>query len=554
MVKVDSINREKKGVLKIAYKELDKELKKVGLERFLSQVYKRNLTLTQLMIEVGVEEKVVESLKMRNLSLIVGEIINHLKYQITKTESGNRRFEIVNRYFGLDGNMPAKLTTLGAKHKISRERARQIKERCLHQMRYADSIKQLEELIVILSYQYRRRVFENLDSGTVDGGNDDSVALLSHRNLSMVGDTASLTDEQRTAYLGLLNCNRVKVVGCSGSGKTMLAILLAMKLASSGKKVLFTCYNKALAVYLDSVFANQPNLTVSSYHALCLRLGNLAKVKIPGGWTVRTFDKKYPKVLERAVEIDPNLKFDSIIVDDAQNFKMKWWQSLIACLTDPKTGGLYCFMDDNRLFYERKNQQPDFKLLFELKKNLRSPKRLMPLLQAGYISNDKMNPLGITGTFPEFYSCKSKSDVTTTVTHLVDELTSTTGMKASEIAILTHKIEKESTTYGITTKRNGPLILRYSPSSRHAIISRVAKFSGLEKRCVILADLDDEFARMDEEEKLKLIYLAASRCSERFIMVGNRSGWGAINLIRPMAVSQSEFVASMGTDNINANI
>jgi len=61
------------------------------------------------------------------------------------------------------------------------------------------------------------------------------------------------TDEQVQALRLLRSQPRLLVEGGAGTGKTLLAVALAREHAAQGRAVLFTCFNKALAVALAAV-------------------------------------------------------------------------------------------------------------------------------------------------------------------------------------------------------------------------------------------------------------------------------------------------------------
>ena len=56
-----------------------------------------------------------------------------------------------------------------------------------------------------------------------------------------------LTDRQCAALDILKNFDNMLVRGCAGSGKTIMAVKLAQRLAVQGKSVLLLCYNQLLA-------------------------------------------------------------------------------------------------------------------------------------------------------------------------------------------------------------------------------------------------------------------------------------------------------------------
>ena len=64
---------------------------------------------------------------------------------------------------------------------------------------------------------------------------------------------------------------RVAVRGGAGTGKTVLAVEKARRLAGEGFRTLLTCYNRQLADHLSRVCAGTDNLDVMSFHQLCHR-------------------------------------------------------------------------------------------------------------------------------------------------------------------------------------------------------------------------------------------------------------------------------------------
>ena len=111
----------------ITFKQCVTELKRQGLERLLSAIYQREVSVNLLLVEGGASPAVLEALRYRNTGYMTELMIAELKSLISKSEGGERRYQIIERYFGLDGNMPARLSSMATKHNVSRERIRQIK-------------------------------------------------------------------------------------------------------------------------------------------------------------------------------------------------------------------------------------------------------------------------------------------------------------------------------------------------------------------------------------------------------------------------------------------
>src|SRR5262249_45704755 len=75
-----------------------------------------------------------------------------------------------------------------------------------------------------------------------------------------------LTAEQFTVLDQLARNRRVLVTGSAGTGKTMLALEKARRLARFGANTLLTCFNRPLAEHLARAAAGISGLTVLNYH------------------------------------------------------------------------------------------------------------------------------------------------------------------------------------------------------------------------------------------------------------------------------------------------
>ena len=141
----------------------------------------------------------------------------------------------------------------------------------------------------------------------------------------------SLTASQVKTLMSLRQQKRLIVEGCAGSGKTLLAVQLAREHSGAGKKVLFTCYNKNLAEFLSAEFVGTPSVDVMNYHHLvevmCVKYSIPFKVPQDNEARKTFFLDTCPLLLEQAAQslVD---KYDTIIVDEAYDFKSLWWLSL----------------------------------------------------------------------------------------------------------------------------------------------------------------------------------------------------------------------------------
>src|SRR5438128_2624084 len=87
----------------------------------------------------------------------------------------------------------------------------------------------------------------------VKGG---AVSLLDGTAADVAKELIRLTDQQIAVLQGLRRYRRMLIYGGAGTGKTVLAMAQARRLASEGFNVLLLCFNEPLGHKLNTEFAN----------------------------------------------------------------------------------------------------------------------------------------------------------------------------------------------------------------------------------------------------------------------------------------------------------
>lgn len=162
----------------------------------------------------------------------------------------------------------------------------------------------------------------------------------------------SATNEQMAVMRMLRTQKRLLIEGGAGTGKTLLAISLAREHAALGRRVLFTCYNKALAQQIAAAVADIPAIRVQHFHdmvARCVREAGL-EYRVPKDPADRVgfFRDDCPELLMLASERLAE-RYDTLIVDEGADFMATWWLALEAL------GGSgfhwYCFYDRHQTIF-----------------------------------------------------------------------------------------------------------------------------------------------------------------------------------------------------------
>jgi ATP:corrinoid adenosyltransferase len=130
------------------------------------------------------------------------------------------------------------------------------------------------------------------------------------------------TEGQARAIEGLRDQGQVVIRGGAGTGKTLLAVQEAIRLADSGKKTLFTCFTKAVAAHVEHS-VQRPGLRVAHIDSLIsflIRAGETEDqipTDIDDG---ERFDLYRPLAALEAIErLRDSVRYDAIVVDEGQD-------------------------------------------------------------------------------------------------------------------------------------------------------------------------------------------------------------------------------------------
>lgn len=186
------------------------------------------------------------------------------------------------------------------------------------------------------------------------------------------------------------------MIGGAGTGKTWLALEQARRLAGQGQQVALVCYSRGLARYFERMAGSWPSGERPAYVGLFLDLPIRWGAERGSDDDSDYWERRLPVCLgELAVERRPQDRFDSVVVDEAQDFGEPWWPSLLACLRDPGTGGLFVFLDESQRVFARQGEVPIELPPYALDENIRNTKRIAQLFSS--LSGEPLKPRGLEG-------------------------------------------------------------------------------------------------------------------------------------------------------------
>lgn len=344
--------------------------------------------------------------------------------------------------------------------------------------------------------------------------------------LKMLDDEFLRLTEAQSRVLDLMrDSRRVLVKGCAGSGKTLLALEKAMRLASEGLKVLLLCYNIPLAEWLK-VTASRENsdVTVSHFHGICEQFSKFAGIsyKTPDGQSRLTefFDTVAPNCLDHAIKAGVGPRFDAIIVDEGQDFIGEWWIIIEDLLKDQKNGYLYIFYDPDQNIFSRK-----FGFLIEeakvtLDRICRNTRQI-----SGYVNrvsgmNHEAADFTMDGPEPCEVEVTTDEEELAAVEKIVRELIFQKKIHPEQIVIVGSRRRQNSPFSKHNVIAGIPLIDEADENADGAIKGKIRyatvyRFKGLESDCAIVIG----FRRPNRLEKDSLFYCAASRAKSLLYLI-----------------------------------
>jgi hypothetical protein len=333
------------------------------------------------------------------------------------------------------------------------------------------------------------------------------------------GDAAdALTEHQAVILDAIRLLNRVEVRGGAGSGKTFLAMEQARRLAQRGQRVALVCYSHGLASYLERIASEWPRRQrpayVGEFHALGVRWGapEGPDESLRTEETVQFWEHDLPlQMADFAAQLEPGHRFDSVVVDEAQDFADAWWDPLLAALKDPVDGGIYVFSDEGQRVFNRHGSPPVPLVPLILNHNLRNTRQIANAFQP--LVDNPMKFLGGEGPAVKFVACRRDDAMSVgddQINLLLDE-----GWRSEDVALLT-----TGSRHPEQTERQKDGHKAYWDTfwdTDQVFFGHVLGFKGLERRAVVLV-VNEESAFERSRERL---YVGLSRARDQLVVCGD---------------------------------
>jgi hypothetical protein len=329
-------------------------------------------------------------------------------------------------------------------------------------------------------------------------------------------DLIRLTQQQYMILDALSRQRRAAISGCAGSGKTMLAVEKATRLARQGFRVLLTCFNRHLAADLRARLNSSLSLDIVSFHALCHDLAQRAGVLPVKKDSDTFFNRQLPEALMDAADV-LNVRYDAIVVDEGQDFRDDWWIPLQTLLRDPDHGILYIFFDDNQRLYVPTGTFPIQRPPYPLTVNCRNTQNVHQLVVRFYEAETAPTARGPVGRPVDVVPYVAPPLLQSTLQDVLRRLTEDEQVPTGEIAVLTARSLSKNKLIDSSASEGPRMTDAWPPPQGQIYCTTIYDFKGLERAVVVLVDVHKWPPEWDE--MVKLLYVGCSRARNHLIVL-----------------------------------
>lgn len=314
-----------------------------------------------------------------------------------------------------------------------------------------------------------------------------------------------LNNEQIILLESLNMCKELSVIGRAGTGKTLIAVEKALKDTDENKKVLFLCYNSELAKRIKESYKElEKSMTIHAFALEYMKKFHPARVQ---GEFITNQDFEY--LMSEFIEVaeNPLEKYDSIIIDEGQDFEKSWINAIQSFKSDG--GSFYIFYDPYQNYFSTDSQFDDQYLKigipFILYRNMRNTDQISKTCLN--VINQELKQeyfKGIKGKNPEFIFIENENDLETKLSSKLHELLFIERININEITILS-----------LTSLKQSWLKDEFINNTEIEIFT-AKRFKGLENEIIILTDIDLSY--IIDPVKQRLLYIALSRAKVHAII------------------------------------
>lgn len=324
-----------------------------------------------------------------------------------------------------------------------------------------------------------------------------SGALIEYRNKQL--DIINRVQDNYIYFLS--NYKQVYISGGAGTGKTWIGLKKAKTDAARGKKVLFLCSSNDLVKFIRKQLLNIKNIEALTFKGLISRSLNPEDYE-----SIK--EKEELEGVADFIENQKNLvKYDSIIIDEGQDFTEEWAYCVKYFLKDQIQSTLYVFYDEYQNIFGRdyKNEFDIDSAPFTLVENLRNTASIYNWAVTETGLGSDVIPNTIEGSSPDRFDLKNTQSARNKLESILKELVNKEGVNNKNITVVSNLRLEDSIITNEGILGNWEFNHSGDPVMANEIRFRtIEEFKGLESDVVIYLNHGE-----DSNEKLYVAYTRA---------------------------------------------
>ena len=313
---------------------------------------------------------------------------------------------------------------------------------------------------------------------------------------------------------------RLHVEGTAGSGKTQLALAEFRGAIDRGLRPLYVCYNRPLADHFAEVAPVGGE--VCTFHTLCQRLvrdaGKTVDIAAPDG-----FER-----LEKAaagVSIDERWRFDTVVVDEGQDFSSAWRDQVLRHARDDAR--LIWLEDPMQSLYARERSRLPGWVMLHARANYRSPREVVGFLRAILPTDVRIEAAGpLAGAELEIFDYADTAQMLAATKEAIRSCLAA-GFRRHDIAVISFRGREQSALLSLDAIGPHPvrrftgrydLLAQPVYTGGELLVESVYRFKGQAAPAVVFSEVD--FEAMDERSIRKL-FVGATRATMKLSIVAS---------------------------------
>lgn len=324
-----------------------------------------------------------------------------------------------------------------------------------------------------------------------------------------------LTESQLRALSYIRKVRRAVISGAAGSGKTFLAIEKTKQLAAEGFSTLLVCHSSLLAQFLKTLIEDHQNIEVMTIHELART--RMAAANLPPAADVTLL----PTLLFEAMTRLRDHTYDAIIVDEGQDMTTEWWLALESCLKEGRESVFYAFQDSHQSLMGGSATLPDDMIELMLEDNVRNTQNICEAIRHHYHGQIAIVPRGPAGRPAEQIAYSGQGELAKALGGVLVRLLTTERFRNTDLIVLTPRSLEQSALPSLKVPGSIELVPHFpAAKGRQIQFASVAEFKGLERKVVVVAELDDALPS-EPERRNAMCYVAFSRPRHHLVLLGN---------------------------------